>query len=334
MAKILLNPGPTNTGFFTKLRQWLGSDVCHRTSKFQVELEKLQKELLRMFDDKIDYPIVDIAIMGGSGTTALDSMISSLLPAGTAIINAGKYGQRAIEICETYNIKHTIIMSNHIDDLQYNENIKNLYFVENETTTGERYSLEQICKIYPNANLFIDATSAFGASTYKKFSDRIRALSFCSNKCLQSTPGLGIVIWKKDQKMYNRSFYGNLQKYGIGKMPFTVPVQSVYALREALKKNENSKNERVFDSRAHKIIVDFRRMGILCITRNPSNSIIAFRHPHMSYEQLRDFLEKRSIIIYSGVPGYENSFRVSTMSKKFDCKYGKIIGAFRDSCIH
>ena len=117
-------------------------------------------------------------------------------------------------------------------------------------------------------------------------------------------------------------------------MPFTVPVQSIYALGEALKKNENSKNEKVFNKRAEKIITDFRRMGILCITKKPSNSIIAFNHPYMSYEQLKGFLEKKSIIIYSGVPGYKNSFRVSTMSKKFDCKYSKIIGAFRDSCVH
>ena len=125
MAKILLNPGPTNTGFFTKLRQWLGSDVCHRTHQFQAEMKKLQKELIRMFDNSVDCSSVDIAIMGGSGTTALDSMISSLLPEGTAIIDAGKYGRRAVEICETYNIKHTIIKSSHVGDLQYNASIAN-----------------------------------------------------------------------------------------------------------------------------------------------------------------------------------------------------------------
>ena len=40
--------------------------------------------------------------------------------------------------------------------------------------------------------------------------DKINALSFCSNKCLQSTPGLGIVIWRKNLKTYNKNYYLNL----------------------------------------------------------------------------------------------------------------------------
>ncbi len=78
----------------------------------------------------------------------------------------------------------------------------------------------------------------------------------------------------------------------------------------------------------------FQFLGIECLNVNPSNSVISFRHPYMCYNKLQSFLEKRNIVIYSGVEGVENSFRVSTMSVRFDKEYYKIRKAFYDSCIH
>ena len=329
MEKILLNPGPTNTNFFVKVAQWLGSDVCHRTEKFSQDFDSLKRQLLACYGDNN----MEIAIMGGSGTIALESMISSLMDDGCLIINAGDYGKRAMEIAVRYSIKCQYVNSFSVEDLKANELVSRVYFVENETSTGEKYSIERMSKIYPNAKFLIDATSSFGASKYDDYHDRILGLSFCSNKCLQSTPGLGVVIWNKDiNETHDRSYYGDVTKYGIGKIPFTVPVQSVYALLSALKSAKGKKEE--FDSRRDKLISELKVMGIKCLSKNPSNSIIAFEHPSMSYEYLRMFLYERGIVIYSGVRGNTHSFRASTMSVKFDKSFKKIRRAFLDSCIH
>ena len=114
-------------------------------------------------------------------------------------------------------------------------------------------------------------------------------------------------------------------------MPFTVPVQSVGALNHAMK---NNNNKVLFDTRKEKIIKDLQKINIKCLSKNPCNSVIAFEHPTKSYQQLQNFLRDKGIVIYSGVEGVENSFRIATMSKKFDRKYKKILGAFHDSCIH
>ena len=330
MAKeILLNPGPTNTSFWTKLKQWLGSDTCHRTEKFSKDFNTLQEKILERFGESF---LRKVAIMGGSGTTALDAMISTLMPVGTLIVDAGSYGRRACEIAGAYRVMHRIVQSETIEDLQYDPTVKYVYFVENETSTGEKYDLQTMCLLYPNARFFIDATSSFGAHNYAKDQNRIAAISFCSNKCLQSTPGLGIVIWDKTLETHTRSFYGDLTKYGKNKMPFTVPVQSVYALLHAI--DESKDNEKLFNARCGRLIVSMKELGIRCISRNPCNSVVAFVHPTRTYEELRDYLAKKNIIIYSGVPGIKNSFRLSTMSVQFDRKYKKIIGAFRDSRVH
>ncbi len=327
-SKILLNPGPTNTSFLTKLKQFLGSDVCHREEKFQKKLDAIKKSVL-----KTGRISGNVSILAGSGTTAMESMISSLCPDNTLIVNAGKYGKRAEDIFKTYNIKHKVINSKTIEDIDLDLNVKWVYFVENETTTGEHYDLETMTSRYPNAKFFIDATSSFGASYYKKFDNKIAALSFCSNKCIQSTPGLGIVVWKDNLNLYERTYFTSLSRYKSGMLPFTLPTQSVSALMHAIKKIETVNNKNLFDKRRDMLIKTFKEIGISTLNHRPANSIVSFVHPKMDYKKLHDFLEQRGIIIYSGVPGVKNSFRVSTMSVKFDHKFRKIKEAFYDSCI-
>ena len=323
ISKILLNPGPTNTSFMTKIKQWIGSDKCHREQDFQEKLNNIQKLLKNQVYSN---DTGRVAIIAGSGTTAMESMISSIIEDEVVVINAGPYGKRAIDMMSVHKIKHKIVNSKTIDDLQYNDSIDRVYFVENETSSGEKYSLSRMREIYPKAKFYIDATSAFGASEYLRYSDYIIGLSCCSNKCLQSTPGLGIVIWNGTEENKHRSYFGDLSKYGINKLPFTLPTQSLYALEQAIKTSLNNKN--IFDSRRDKIVSDLQKMNIACISKNPCNSVIAFKHPNKNYTELKTFLNKKGIVIYSGVEGIDNSFRVSTMSHIFDKKYYKIIRSF------
>jgi len=72
--KFLLNPGPTNTRFRTKYAQWKGSDVCHRTPEFYEVLDNTKNLLLDRFESNGNFKV---ALIGGSGTTAMESMISS-----------------------------------------------------------------------------------------------------------------------------------------------------------------------------------------------------------------------------------------------------------------
>ena len=150
--KLLLNPGPTNTIKEVKDAQTTWSDVCHRTDEFLYLLNETKRKLLKRFDSQASFDDWNVTIMGGSGTIALESLISSLLR-GVTIINAGKYGQRAIDIAKTYNIGFHEVCCSNIDDLAHNDDIKSLYFVENETTTGETFKMSKKIDLYPNARL-------------------------------------------------------------------------------------------------------------------------------------------------------------------------------------
>ena len=329
MNKILLNPGPTNTLDQVKEAQTKYSDVCHRTDEFLSLLCETKELILKAFGGKIDMSEWNVSIFGGSGTAAMESLISSLIDDITIVV-AGKYGQRALEIMSVYNIKNETFHCENINQLSADDKKEKLYFVENETTTGEKFDLKKMVALYPNCKFYIDATSSFGASDYKKYLDKIDALSFCSNKCLQSTPGLGIVLWRKKLKTYRRNYYLNLEQY-TKKLPFTLPVQSVAALNSSLKSKALFNSEKEFNDRRDKVIKDFRNIGIHCINKNPSNSIIGFIHPTKSYKALKQYLYNRNIIIYDGIKDVENSFRISTMSVLFDKKYSYILRCFDDS---
>ena len=331
MNKILLNPGPTNTLEQVKEAQTKYSDVCHRTDEFLFLLDETKQLILKTFGGKMDMSEWNVSIFGGSGTAAMESLISSLIN-NVGVIIAGKYGQRALEIMSVYNIKNETIYCDNIDELLIDNKRKKVYFVENETTTGEKFDLKKMISLYPNCKFYIDATSSFGASDYRKYLDRIDAISFCSNKCLQSTPGLGIVLWRKNLKVYHRNYYLNLKKH-TDRLPFTLPVQSVAALNYSLKARASFNTEKAFNDRRDKIIQDFQNIGIKCINKNPSNSVIGFKHPTKSYEELEQYLQCRNIVIYNGIKDIKNSFRVSTMSTLFDEKYSYILRCFNDSCL-
>ena len=326
--KFLLNPGPTNTRFRTKYAQWKGSDVCHRTPEFYEILDETKNLLLNRFDSSSNFKI---ALMSGSGTTAMEAMISSLISKKITIINAGIYGQRAIDMLKIYDIKYNEIKCKNIDELKPNKKYRNVYFVENETTTGEKFDVGKMSKLYPKAKFYIDATSSFGSSDYRDVMNQISALSFCSNKCLQSTPGVGMVIWDSKLKIKSKSYYCDLKRYIGDDIPFTLPVQSVYALNKTLKISTN--NQDTFRNRRDMLIGDLGKIGIECINIYPSNSIIGFKHPTMDYETLKDYLYEKGIVIYAGIKGVKNSFRLSTMSVLFEKKYKVLIKRLHDSCL-
>ena len=116
MSKLLLNPGPTNTRLSTKIAQWLGSDVCHRTDEFYDTMHATKRLLLDMVSFKAK-DTFHVALFGGSGTAAMEAMISSLIPCHepVVVINAGKYGLRAMKMMNIYGIPFREVISSNID---------------------------------------------------------------------------------------------------------------------------------------------------------------------------------------------------------------------------
>ena len=94
---ILLNPGPATTTDTVKNAQVV-PDICPREKEFGEVMEFVSKELTNLVADNDEYTTV---LFGGSGTAAVESMISSVVDKDILlIINNGAYGKRICEIAE------------------------------------------------------------------------------------------------------------------------------------------------------------------------------------------------------------------------------------------
>ena len=98
---ILLNPGPVNVS--PRVQQALmRGDLYHREEEFSDLLVAIRTKLLQAFAPS-GYTAVPVT---GSGTLAVEAMVSSALPEGKKllVINNGVYGERMLRMAEAHRI--------------------------------------------------------------------------------------------------------------------------------------------------------------------------------------------------------------------------------------
>ena len=79
---ILLNPGPATTTDTVKYAQ-IVPDICPREKDFGDVMEFISRELTSFVGSNKEYTSV---LFGGSGTAAVESIISSVIDDGTILI--------------------------------------------------------------------------------------------------------------------------------------------------------------------------------------------------------------------------------------------------------
>ena len=159
MDKKLLTPGPLTTSLSTKkamLHDW-GS----RDQKFINLNQSILESLVKLIDGEKNYQCVP---MQGSGTFAVESMISSLTPkdASILILINGAYGHRMKKMCSYLNRKcityevaeheqHNIIEIENIID--GNKDLTHVFAVYCETTSGILNPIQKISDLVKKKNL-------------------------------------------------------------------------------------------------------------------------------------------------------------------------------------
>ena len=141
--------------------------------------------------------------MQGSGTFAVESMISSLTPkdANILILINGAYGQRMKKMCSYLNrntIEYEVAehephdMTKLEEIIDANKELTHVFAVYCETTSGILNPINDIASLVAkkNLSLFVDAMSAFGALPLSSKNVVFDAVAASSNKCLE---GLSLI---------------------------------------------------------------------------------------------------------------------------------------------
>ena len=203
---ILLNPGPATTTDTVKFAQ-IVPDICPREKEFGLILQFVSSELTSLVADTEHYTTV---LFGGSGTAAVESILSSVMNDGViVIINNGAYGKRMCEIADAYGLDFVEYVSPvdqpiQLDQLQLfiqkqPRPVSYLAVVHNETTTGLLNDIESIgaiCK-QNNMTMMVDAMSSFAAIPIDMSKMNISYLAASSNKNLQGMAGVSFVVAKE-----------------------------------------------------------------------------------------------------------------------------------------
>jgi len=337
---ILLNPGPGTTTDSVKMAQVV-PDICPREKEFNTIVKSVCNDLTKIAGGGTNYITV---LFGGSGTSAMDATINSVVPPNKKIliINNGMYGERMTKIAKAYDIGVVELQFEwgKLPDLQkIEESLKNekdiecVAVIHHETTTGllnPIHEIGQLAKKY-NKVYVVDAISSFAGLPLDVVECHIDFMMSSSNKCIQGMAGVCFIICKKDEleKMKDcpkRSFYLDLyDQYKFfkdkGEMRFTTPVQTIYALRKAIDEffEEGAENRYSRYTKNWEVlrkgVVD---MGFKLLTKPEEESHILItilypEDPNFDYDLLHDKLYEKGFTIYPARIGKINAFRLANL---------------------
>ncbi len=337
---ILLTPGPATTTDSVKFAQ-IVPDICPREPEFGQLMESISTDLTKIVADEKQYTAV---LLGGSGTAAMDSVLSSAIGEDTiVIINNGAYGQRMCEIAEVYGLDFIEFVSppdkpvdlvalEQLFQTSHNS-ISHLSVVHHETTTGllnDVQAIGELCKTY-HVELIVDAISSFGAVPIQMEEMNISYMIASSNKNIQGLPGVSFVIANKQkfeglQHVRRRNYYLNLyDQYTYflqhNQMRFTAPIQTLYALRQAITElmlEGIEQRYRRYTKSWESLTQGIHRMGLKHIVAKEHHSklltsIIEPVCDGYDFQKMHDFFYNKGITIYPGKVEELNTFRIANI---------------------
>jgi len=338
---ILLNPGPVKLSDSVR-HAMSGPDLCHREPEFSEMQERIREELLDVYD--LPHHEWASALLPGSGTAAVEAMISSLVPENgkLLVLENGVYGERMTRIARNHRIavSHlTYAWGSAISEkeveraLRADQKISHLAMVHHETTTGRLNNLENIAAICKDQGVYfmVDTVSSFGAEAieFKKWS--VAACAGTAGKCLHGAPGLCFVVLRRDgippPDALKRTLYLDLQTHchlqDLHTTMFTQPVHLYYALDQALSELKMQSGwqarRKQYELLADRVYDGLVALGIEPYLAREESSVVlrSYKIPEeMTYRMLHDGLKKRGFIIYSGQGDFEKKiFRISTMGE-------------------
>ncbi|NEW06806.1 2-aminoethylphosphonate--pyruvate transaminase [Paenibacillus sp. SYP-B3998] len=337
---ILLNPGPATTTDSVKWSQVV-PDICPRETEFGLLMAYISEELTQLVADPDHYTTV---LFGGSGTAAVESILSSALDNGiTIIINNGAYGKRMCEIAKAYGLNYLEFKSPPDDAVDLNalehviqssqQPVSHLAVVHHETTTGllnDVKAIGEICRRH-QIETIVDAMSSFAAIPIQMKEMNISYLASSSNKNLQGMPGVSFVIAEisklellkhKKQRNYYLNLYAQYQYFlKHRQMRFTPPVQTLYALKQAideLKQEGMTERYERYVKSWETLINGLFRLGLTYLVPETHHSkiITAIVEPDCAgyaFQEMHDYFYKEDIMIYPGKLDGLNTFRIANM---------------------
>ncbi|HXW12800.1 MAG TPA: alanine--glyoxylate aminotransferase family protein [Nitrososphaeraceae archaeon] len=252
MEYLVMLPGPTNVPNRV-INAMLTPMINHRSEDFRKLYKDIVNKTQTVFETQND-----IVVLTTSGTGAVETSVLNLIKKDDSIIIPvnGEFSTRLADLIDNYGGKTIRINSPYgqnppiekIEEaFEKNSNIKALYVVYNETSTGTTLrnlsKLGDLCKAH-GAFFVVDAVSILGGDELPVDKWNVDICFTATQKALAAPPGIAPISVSKEAKKYMienppPSQYLNLKRYfkyynESFETPFTPAISLFYAYQEAL----------------------------------------------------------------------------------------------------
>ena len=354
--KILFTPGPLTTSRTVKLAML--RDLGSRDTEFIAVVREIRRELLAL--GGVEDQGYEAILMQGSGTFAIESVISSIVPpqGKMLVVINGAYGRRIEQIARVLRISTVALTSPETQApdanqvaaaLERDPAITHVAIVHCETTTGIFNPIREIGAVVRRFNrcYFVDAMSSFGAVPVNLADCSIDYLVSSANKCVEGVPGFAFALARRDALLSAEGFARSLsldllaQWKGLerdGQFRFTPPTHALLAFHQALLELER---EGGVEGRAARYRENYRTLvaGMRALgfeeyldRKNQGYIITSFRYPNHANFRFDEFyrrLNEKGYVIYPGKVSEGNCFRIGHIGRIFPSDMCDLLAAIR-----
>ena len=320
-------------------------DLGSRDTEFIGVVREIRRKLLSITGAGQDYEAMP---MQGSGTFALESVVSSTVPPDgkMLVVVNGAYGRRIEQIAGVLKI-----------------DVVPLVFPESRPADPSQVAaaLERDRRHYPcgrgalrnhhrhtesnprnrrrrqaiHCSYFVDAMSSFGAVPLNLAECSIDYLVSSANKCVEGVPGFAFVLARREALLATEGFARSLsldllaQWKGLerdGQFRFTPPTHALLAFHQALLELEQEGGVEARAARYrgnYETLLDgMRTLGFeeYLPEKLQSYIITSFRYPEdpdFSFEEFYKRLNEKGYVIYPGKVSDGNCFRIGHIGRIF-----------------
>jgi 2-aminoethylphosphonate-pyruvate transaminase len=342
--KLLFTPGPLSTS--ETVKHAMLRDLGSRDSEFLSLIKNVQRRLLEL--GHIADGAYEAVLMQGSGTFAIESVLSSVIPRSgkLLVVVNGAYGLRMAKIAAVLGIScDTIVFEEavpvHVERvrarLANDPAITHVGTIHCETSTGILNPIAELGHgVHDSRRIFIvDAMSSFGGIPIDISGDKIDFLVSSANKCIQGVPGFAFVLARRDLLQASEGCARSLsldlhaQWKGLesdGQFRFTPPTHTLLACWQALQELEE---EGGIEARASRYSANHQALmeGMTVLgfdaylaPKHRSYIITSFRYPRSTRFDFSVFYRRLSelgFVIYPGKVSAADCFRIGTIGHIF-----------------
>lgn len=254
--------------------------------------------------------------MTNSSTGSMEAVVMNCFTSAdkVIVIDGGSFGHRFVELCEIYEIPHTVLHLNHGQKLtrehlhEYdNQNFTGLLVNIDETSTGVLYDSEMLGEFCRKNNIFYvcDCVSSFLADPFNMEHCGANVMITGSQKVLACPPGISIIVLnpsavERVKNSHVKSMYFNLadalKNMERGQTPFTPAVGILRQINSRLQEIDAAGGADAEIARVAAQAEDFRlkikELPFEFVSESPANGVTPV-HPinadaYKIFETLKD----------------------------------------------